>query len=154
MEETLGTLGNMGLPLGPISLSGSQWVHGEFLHCHPVGTQRARRAWANIYFTFFFYDFMFTGTNLNFTHSQQTNTDTQQSWGTRTAIQAGWDVCTSADNKWRWIGGSGGVVWGTVGAPTVLISRFQLAVQPSMETLISLQTVIYIYYPAKEARST
>lgn len=31
---------------------------------------------------------------------------------------------------------------------------FQLAVQPSMETLISLQTVIYIYYPAKEARST
>lgn len=48
----------------------------------------------------------------------------------------------------------GGFVRGTVGAVTVLISRFQLAVQPSMETLISLQTVIYIYYPAKEAHST
>lgn len=51
----------------------------------------------------------------------------------------------------RWLTG---VVGGTVGAQTIHISRFQLVVQRSMETLNSQQTVIYIYNLVKEVQST
>lgn len=122
----IGDTGKYGTPTGTYK---SQWESMGPWGIPPLSSSRHPKGSTSMgkhLFHIFFYDFMFTSTNLNFTHSQQTDTDTQQSWGTRTAIQVGWDVCMSADNKWRWIGGSGGVVWGTVGAPTVLISRFSI----------------------------
>ncbi len=100
-----GDSGKYGTPLGLRRLSGSQWVHWEFFHCRPVGTQWDRHMLALVYFTKeleLSTNMCWECINFNSTHShiQKRLTRTHCSHSPQLGL------CESAKNKWRRIGGS------------------------------------------------
>lgn len=127
MEETLGTLGSMGLHWDrgvSVGVNGSTGNSPIVIQSAPNGN---RRTFIYNFMYIFHHSCYFSSTRTTtyiyintLTYSSRIhNTDTLQSRGTRPIIPAGWVVCMSGDNKWRWIGGS------------AALSEEQLVLRPS-----------------------
>lgn len=121
MKETLGTGGNMALHWDrevSVGVNGSTGNSSIVTQSTPIGIDTHLIYFFLTLYTYSTALYMYRWCT-NFTNSWWINTDTLQSWGTRTIIPAGWVVCMSADNKWRWTGGS------------VVLSEEQLVLWPS-----------------------